>query len=232
MKKSCMQVCVWFVICLSVFWSQSVHATEGTTLLPSEILIGDDTGVKAQQNGNYFLHIQDIAPGKPVHKKITIVSTTKNKQYRLTLSMEDKVSEERALDLSEKVEMTLTYDGKVIFQGLLSGKGTTQDLRNSEEALDLGVFSGGDTKMLEAVFEIDGEKYTNDDFSKKSVFENSWKFKAVQVVPEDDAPFWRFPQTGEEWRSTLLFASIGLFFVLLALLIFKYKQKENSDDAQ
>lgn len=147
---------------------------------------------------------------------------------------------EGSLDLSQAIKMTLIYDGQERYKGPLSGVTKTVNLQDKSTPLNLGTFKGGDTKMLEAHFELDGKMYTNRDFFKKNIVENIWYFKAVKnKLPdtkdpdEQDKPLAeklmskiKFPRTGEEWRNAMIFSCIGLFLILVFLLILKHKKQE------
>ncbi|OJG87529.1 hypothetical protein RV15_GL001922 [Enterococcus silesiacus] len=234
----------WFLIGLVLLVSLSlvINPVEvnSETNLPPGIVAGDDQGIKIQNDGQYLVDIRDVAPGEKWSTKITIINLEKNTPYHLTMSISKPTLIEGSLDLSKAIEMTLKYDGKEIYKGPLSGVNKTLNLQDKATPLDLGTFKSGDTKMLEADFELDGKKYTNRDFFEKNVVENIWYFKAVKTTLPDTSdpdqpkkPFLenitdklKFPKTGEEWRNALLFSCIGLFLVLVSLLILKYKKQE------
>lgn len=197
-----------------------VEASDDSSL-PSGMVIGDDEGIKVDSNGKYFVNIQDVAPGKKWSTKMTIINVEKDSPYQLTMSVSKPTLIKGSLDLSKAIQMTLIYDNQEVYKGPLSGISGTINLQDSSNPLDLGVFKSGDTRMLEAQFELDGKTYTNRDFFEKNVVENVWRFKAVKtVLPTTNSsvpsnkPFkLKLPQTGEEWRSTLIFTCLGLFLL-------------------
>ncbi|WP_086315593.1 hypothetical protein A5821_003093 [Enterococcus sp. 7F3_DIV0205] len=208
--------------------------------LPPGIVAGDDQGIKIKNDGQYLVDIRDVAPGKKWSTKITIINIEKDIPYHLTMNISKPTIIEGSLDLSQAIQMTLIYEGKEVYKGPLSGVNKTQNLQDKTIPLNLGTFKGGDTRMLEAHFELDGKTYTNRDFFKKNVVENIWHFKAVKTTlpdtndPDDpEKPFLeklinklRLPNTGEEWRNALLFSCVGLFLILVSLLIIKHKKQE------
>ncbi|MGX7264897.1 hypothetical protein [Enterococcus crotali] len=234
----------WFLMGLFLLVSLSLVIkpveVNSETNLPPGIVAGDDQGIKIQSDGQYLVDIRDVEPGKKWSTKITIINLEKDIPYHLTMSVSKPTLIRGTLDLAQAIEMTLRYDGKKVYQGPVSGVSQTLNLQDKATPLDLGTFKSGDTKTLEADFELDGKKYTNRDFFEKNIMENSWSFKAVKTTLPDTQgpdqpkkPFLesitdklKFPKTGEEWRNALLFSCIGLFLVLVSLLILKYKKQE------
>ncbi|EOL49307.1 hypothetical protein [Enterococcus caccae] len=208
--------------------------------LPPGMVVGDDQGIKIKNDGQYLVDIRDVAPGKKWSTKITIINIEKDTPYHLTMNISKPTMIEGTLDLSQEIQMTLIYEGKEVYKGPLSGVNKTVNLQDKSAPLSLGTFKSGDTKMLEAQFELDGKAYTNRDFFKKNSVENTWYFKAVKTTlpdtKEPDQPDrslfekiitrFRLPNTGEEWRNALLFSCVGLFLILVLLLIIKHKKME------
>lgn len=232
---------IGLLVCLNLLALPQFAEADSFTVLPSGMIVGDNQGIKVKSDGQYLVDIRDVQPGKKWSTKITIFNMEEDIPYHLTMNVKQPVLVEGSLDLSKAIQMTLTYEGEKVYQGPLSGTSPELNLQNELTPLDLGVFKGGDTRMLEAFFELDGKKYTNRDFFKKNVVENSWHFKAVKTaLPDTNNPkktqddftnLFRLPQTGEEWRDVIIFSCIGLFFLLVALLLIKRqiveKNKEN-----
>ncbi|WP_207695709.1 hypothetical protein DOK67_0001593 [Enterococcus sp. DIV0212c] len=228
------------LICLSIM--PDFAEAKAYSDLPSGIVVGDDQGIKIDNDGQYLVDIRDVAPGKKWSTKITIINMEKDSPYRLTMSVSKPTLVKGSLDLSKAIQLTLIYEEKEIYKGPLSGINETMNLQDKLTPLELGLFRSGDTKMLEANFELDGKKYTNKDFSQKNIVEMIWKFKAVKTTLPDtgepekpDHSFvdkiinkFRLPNTGEDWRNALLFSCIGLFLILIILLIIKHKKSENN----
>ncbi|MBO0471168.1 hypothetical protein JZO66_11485 [Enterococcus sp. DIV0242_7C1] len=211
----------------------------GESALPSGMVVGDDQGIKVNSDGKYLIDIRDVAPGKKWSTKITIINVEKDIPYQLTMTSSKPTLIEGNLDLSKAIQMSLFLDGKEVYQGPLSGVSKARNLQDKANPLNLGIYKGGDTHLLEAKFELDGKSYTNRDFFKKNVVENIWNFKAVKTeLPDTKGPDkpkniidtvkdrLSFPKTGEQWREALLFMCIGLFLILIVLLILKHKKNE------
>lgn len=212
-----------------LFAPVTVQATMESAL-PFGVVVGDDQGIKVKSDGEYLIDIRDVAPGKKWIRKITLANLEKDIPYQLTMSVSTTTKLEGTLDLSQAIQMTLYFEGDKVYEGPLSGISTSTNLQDSSKPLNLGVFKSGDSKMLEAHFELDGKKYTNQDFLKKNVVENIWYFKAVKTklpdMPTNGKIKNLFPRTGEEWSSALLTICIGLFLLLITLLIIKHKRDE------
>ncbi|WP_086349754.1 LPXTG cell wall anchor domain-containing protein [Candidatus Enterococcus clewellii] len=210
--------------------------------LPPGMVIGDDQGIKIKDDGEYLVDVRDVIPGKAWSVKITISNLERDIPYHLTMRVSKPTLVQGTLDLSKAIQMRLVYDTKVIYSGPVSGDNGKINLQDVASPVDLGTFKSGDTRMLEAYFELDGKEYGNEDFAEKNIFENIWYFKAVKTKLPDtsnssDDPkkpgtsssttpgkdIFKLPNTGEEWRNALIFVIIGMFLVMLALLIVKHK---------
>lgn len=202
--------------------------------LPPSVVVGDDEGIKVNSDGSYLIDVRNVEPGKKWQKKITLINLEKGVPYRLTMHVSKPTLIEGQLDLSKAIQMILLYEGKEVYHGPLSGVTQNVDLQDELHPLDLGIFKSGDSRMLEARFELDGEKYTNSDFFTKNSVENIWHFKAIKAAVPDGKEIdknvptllgLRLPQTGEEWSKALLYFCLGLLLLLVAILIINYQYK-------
>lgn len=233
-RKWTASIGILFIIWIVLFGhSGRVFAQE----LPQGMVIGDDKGITAQPNGDYFVNVTDVLPGKQWHTTISIVNMEKDVPYQLTMLV-SPAEVSGSLDLSKAIQMTLTYEGKVVYQGPASGISETQSLQSTP--LNLGTFSAGDSRALEVDYSLSGE-YTKQDFVQKNSMDNVWTFYAVKTsepVPIQSSdnttqsvkPTGRFPSTGEAVKQGLIFACVGLFLVMIVLLLWKAKQTENKSD--
>ncbi|WP_206913063.1 hypothetical protein IGL98_000748 [Enterococcus sp. DIV0840] len=231
---------VWLFLLISLSLALKPIEVSSESNLPPGIVAGDDQGIKIKNDGQYLVEIQDVAPGKKWSTKITIINIEKDIPYLLTMNISKPTIVKGSLDLSKAIQMTLIYDDKEVYKGPLSGVNKMLNLQDQSTPLNLGTFKAGDTKMLEAHFELDGKSYTNRDFFEKNIVENIWYFKAIKTTLPDtsdpdqpEKPFiekliskLRLPNTGEEWRNALIFSCIGLFLILITLLIVKHKKQE------
>jgi len=199
--------------------------------LPPGMVIGDENGVNATKNGEYHVNVGDVLPGKQWKTTISMINMEKDIPYKLTMLISPaKVS--GSLDLSKAIQMTLTYEGKTVYQGPASGISDKVNLQTTP--LELGVFSAGDSRALEVVYSLSGE-YTEQDFEKKNVMDNVWTYYAVKtndpskpVDPTNPSkPIGRLPSTGEIVQG-IIFLCLGLFLVLVLLLMWKKKKDQSS----
>lgn len=239
-SKLKMAVVIGLIIALNVLILPQVVKADSSNILPSGMVIGDSQGIQVKSDGKYLVDVRDVQPGKKWSTKITMLNLEEEIPYHLTMHISPPTLVTGSLDLSKAIQMRLVYEGQTVYQGSLSGISPSLNLQNELIPLDLGVFKGGDTRMLEVFFELDGEKYTNSDFLKKNVMENIWYFKAVKsTLPDTDGSenpsntiknIFRLPRTGEEWRDMLIFICIGLFLLLVALLILKHRVVEKKEN--
>ncbi len=190
--------------------------------LPSSLLIGDNEGIKVQNNGEYFVNVTDVMPGKSWYKKLTIQNTEKDVPYSLTLQISPaKVS--GILDLSKAIQMKLTYEGKIVYEGPASGINDTQNLQQTP--LSLGTFASGDKRTFEVEYSL-SEKYTSKDFEVKNTMENVWTFSAIKKkssLPSTggntNKPLGNLPMTNEQLKSGMVIGLLllGLWAILLIL---------------
>lgn len=211
-----------------------VRAAESPIInqLPPGMVIGDDKGIDVKEDGKYLMEVNDVAPGKRWKTEVTMLNIEKDVPYALSMKIyPPEVS--GPIDFSKAISMKLTYAGKVVYDGPLSGVSGKVNLQKTY--LDLGILSSGDSKGLTVELEMDSS-YTENDFMVKSVTENIWEFRAVKtkkpIGPDKKPPIKKpgiiglLPQTGEEWRNTLIGICLGLFFIMTILLIMKKRREE------
>ncbi|GGD03004.1 hypothetical protein [Enterococcus wangshanyuanii] len=230
MKKK-YKLCLFFLV---VLFFNICPVMSQAQELPSGMVVGDDKGISVRKDGRYLVQVNDVLPGKKWHTTISMMNMEKDIPYKLSML----ISSPRVtgiLDLSEAIQMKITYQSKLVYEGPVSGITKERNLQNAP--LDLGVFKAGDSRAMEVDFWISGE-YTNKDFSKKNVMENDWIFYAVKAkastnVPKDSNNSSKIlgllPKTGEEWRQAILYTCLGLFFLLLILLVWKSDRKKIVD---
>ncbi|MGC6770346.1 hypothetical protein [Enterococcus sp. LJL51] len=210
-----------------ILWPTSTQAQSKE--LPQGMVIGDDQGIFVKKNGKYLVEVNDVMPGKKWHTTISMINMEKDTPYSLTMLISKPSLIAGSLDLSTAIQMKITYENEIVYEGPVSGINLTQNLQNT--ALELGTFKAGDSRAMEVDFSLSGE-YTKKDFSEKNVMENVWNFYAVKTKStdsneiENNKPLGKLPQTGEEWRQTILYVCLGLFLLLIVLLFGKEKRKK------
>lgn len=204
--------------------------------LPPGMVVGDEKGINANKDGEYFVKVDDAMPGKTWHKNISLLNMEKDVPYHLTMLISPpKVS--GTLDLSKAIQMKLTYEGKVVYEGPASGVSEGNNLQ--KKPLDLGTFKAGDSRALVVDYSLSG-KYTNKDFETKNKMQNTWIFTAVKtkkpVDPSIKEPNGKIgiksigtlPLTGETVKQMMIIFCLGMLIVLISLLIWKKRYKDRA----
>lgn len=227
MKKKLHSIFAMLIVSLIVLIVPSQRVFGET--LPEGMVIGDEQGIDATRDGEYFVYIDDVMPGKKWKKTISMINMEKDIPYKLVMLISPSIVT-GSLDLSEAIQMTLSYEGKIVYEGPASGISNQINLQN--EPLDLGVFQAGDSRALVVEYSL-SDKYTNNDFSQKNIFDNIWTFYAVktknQMPNKEDTPTGYLsrlmPKTGEDIKQAMLFICAGLLLVLTVLFIWKYRRE-------
>lgn len=190
------------------------------TELPSGFVIGDSDGIRASKDGGYMIYVTGMMPGDTLHKEVTISNLEENDlPYTITMSAEP-LDQTGPLRLLEKLDVTLTLDGKVLYQGPADGHG---NINMVEDALDLGVYKSGDTRTMQVDIKLDSN-ISAAELQDKSVAEVKWIFVAVKsTAPEP-------PYTGELVKYTLYGVIGGMLLMLIVLLLIK-KRREQEPEA-
>ncbi|MBP1044616.1 cell wall protein [Vagococcus sp. BWB3-3] len=198
--------------------------------LPSGLVIADDSGIVVSREGDYFVDMPNVLPGDVYTKEITIRSTDEKEPFDIGLRVK-KISSNGEIDFNAHVKVLLELEGKEIYNGPLLGNGKF-DWR--KESLPLGSYEFGTDRVLKATFTVD-QKLTAENYEKESEMKYEWKFIAMRddkVIdkpkPEEEIkkPLIRLPQTGEEWRNLIYKVLVGFLLILIALLLWKQKRRE------
>lgn len=225
--------------------------------LPPGLVIGDSNGIYASSEGEYGIDLNNLLPGEIHEKEITIRSLDLEAPFSLGLLVEP-IASEGPIAWEDHIDLTLTLDGKEIYQGPLLGDGSFDW---SKTPLELGICEYGSDKLLTATFVTDRE-LPLDQFTEASELTFYWTFVGTKdqqpITPTDPTtPFEptepsppgeeprgnlpdaggtflerlakRLPQTGEEVRDALYKFLAGLLMVLLALFLWKKRREEEQE---
>ncbi|OEG17312.1 cell wall protein [Enterococcus quebecensis] len=217
-----------------------VTFTSGTLLavasqtLPSGVVIGDETGISASSEGEYYVDLPNVLPGERYEKTITIRSMDIKEPFELGLLVSQN-SAKGVMNFDKLITLTLSVDGEQIYQGPLLGNG---EFDWSVEPLIIGTCEYGKDKILTAVFEVD-KAPTVEDFKEESQLLYHWTFIATknQKKPSDSTDSsststdkskskGMFPMTGEEIKNMIYKILAGLLLLLIAILLWKKRQEE------
>lgn len=208
-------------------WETSVSAD--ADVLPPGVIIGDDSGIKVGEDGKYLIEHTDIKPGLQFNKQLTISNySQEDGAFDVKLDMKsDKVSGQ--VNLLEAIEVTLTLENKVIYQGNLAGVATDP---SQTLPLSLGTYEVGEMGTLDAAFTV-ADTLPETAWQKKNTADFYWVFyvtrsaepKPKPPVSPKKKPLLSFlPQTGEEWHYVLIGICVGILLVCLVLIQLKRHQ--------
>lgn len=213
--------------------------------LPSGFLIGDDGGFTAKSDGKYFIEHNEIEPGATFSKEI-IMSNYSREEGPITINMvmnqdhQDYVPEvSGAINLFRVIDVKLTLDDQVIYEGLMDGTGKNNE-RDKNTPLVLGAYETGGLGHLKADFTV-RDTLPKEDWREISAVDFYWVFYVnrdeVVVLPptkptEPKKPTgpWsklppglaeKLPQTGEELAFVIIGMILGLLLILLSLSFYK-----------
>lgn len=234
-------LCIVSFSVVSVFvtcFSGTLEAVASQTLPPG-VVIGDDTGVHASSEGEYYVDLPNVLPGESYEKTITIRSLDVNEPFELGLLV-SLASSKGVIDFDKKITLTLLLDDKEIYQGPLLGN---DQFDWTIQPLILGVCEYGKDQILTAIFEVDKD-LTVEEFYEESQLTYHWTFIATKNQTDSskntdstessiDKPKHKgiFPMTGEEIKNLIYQILAGLLLVLIAILLWKKRRDEQKNAA-
>lgn len=231
------------VLCsvLSVF----ITFTSGTLLavanqtLPPGVVIGDETGISASSEGEYYVDLPSVLPGESYEKTITIRGMDIKEPFELGILVAPD-EKKGVIDFDKLITLTLSLDGKRLYKGPLLGNG---EFDWTIEPLIIGTCSYGKDQILTAVFEVDKD-LSLADYKEESQLLYHWTFVATKNQPKtSDTKDSKIassdksnakgvlPMTGEEIKNLIYKTLVGLLLVLIAILLWK-KRKEEKEKAE
>ncbi|MBP1042786.1 LPXTG cell wall anchor domain-containing protein [Vagococcus sp. BWB3-3] len=230
MHKKVLRIIQWMIVLASIMTAFSEYQAVGETL-PVGVVIGDDTGLYATSEGEYFVDLPSVLPGEQYEKTITIRSLDIENPFELGLLVEP-ISQTGALDFSEFVTMSLTLNEQLLYQGPLLGDGSF-DWRVTP--LLIGTCEYGKDQILKVDFMVSKELSVKD-YSEESELKYKWTFIGTKrptttdvskekPTPKDQDGHGLLPKTGEEVKNAMYKALIGLLLILIVLLLWKKRKK-------
>ncbi|MFK4566559.1 LPXTG cell wall anchor domain-containing protein [Enterococcus sp. UD-01] len=219
---------------LLVFTGNTLFAVAEKTLPPG-VVIGDEAGVHATSEGEYFVDLPNVLPGEKYEKTITIRSMDVKEPFELGMIAVPKASK-GIIDFDKQITLTLVVDGKTIYQGPLLGDGKTDW---TVQPLKIGICEYGKDQILTATFEVNSE-LSAQDYTEESQLLYHWKFVGTKNQPKlpntkSDAsssntkPKELFPMTGEEIKQWIYKLLTGLLLVLIAVLLWKKRKEQQKN---
>ncbi|MBO1307837.1 LPXTG cell wall anchor domain-containing protein [Enterococcus sp. 669A] len=247
---------------ISVLFLQTTEPLEAfaASSLPSGVVIGDDSGLYATSEGEYFIDIPEAVAGESYEKEITIRCLDVEEPFELGLLV-NKVTSKGSIDFNEYMTMTLTLDGEQLYKGPILGDGTTDW---SLEPLVLGVCEYGTDHMLDVHIEM-AKGLSVTQFKEASELLFQWTFVATKNQPEPTKPTEEptvpseepipttpskelpstapapkspvaalidrlLPKTGEDVENALLKMVAGIWLVIIAIVLWK-RRKDREEES-
>lgn len=221
---------------LSIF----ITFTSGTLLaianqtLPPGVVIGDETGISASSEGEYYVDLPNVLPGESYEKTITIRGMDIKEPFEVGILVTPDATK-GVIDFNKLITLTLSIDGKKLYQGPLLGNG---EFDWTLQPLILGTCEYGKDQILTAVFEVD-KNLTLADYKEESQLLYHWTFVATKNQPktsdtkdssaaslDKSKSKGMFPMTGEEIKNLIYKTLAGLLLILIAILLWKKRKEE------
>lgn len=236
MRKRLLFLVLYSFSCIFITFTSGTLLAVASQTLPPGVVIGDETGISASSEGEYYVDLPNVLPGESYEKTITIRSMDVKEPFELGIVVTPD-SSKGVIDFNKQIKLTLSLDEKNIYQGPLLGNG---EFDWTVQPLILGVCEYGKDQILTAVFEVDKD-LTLADYKEDSQLLYHWTFVATKnqpkpidskdsssPLPTKVKPKGMFPMTGEEIKNLIYKTLAGLLLVLIAILLWKKRKEEQA----
>ena len=236
MRKRLLFLVLYSFSCIFITFTSGTLLAVANQTLPPGVVIGDETGISASSEGEYYVDLPNVLPGESYEKTITIRSMDVKEPFELGILVTPE-STKGVIDFDKQINLTLSLDGKKIYQGPLLGNG---EFDWTVQPLILGTCEYGKDQILTAIFEVDKD-LTLADYQEESQLLYHWTFVATKNQPkttdtkESSSPLpgkakpkGMFPMTGEEIKNLIYKILAGLLLVLIAILLWKKRKEEQA----
>jgi LPXTG-motif cell wall-anchored protein len=177
-------------------------------------LVGIDLGLKVTPEDTKLFNISNMNPGQTVSSKITVSNTYKS-PFELFLRTEraSTVPLPGEPDLFKQIKLTITFRGKVIFNGSMF------NFASSKGGLSLGIFKPSEIQELTATVYLPGAE-TGNEFQGLRL-DTKWIFTATSKDAGE------LPKTGSDINS-YLYSLLGLLLIGAGSVgIYKFRGPKN-----
>lgn len=236
-RKKSVYIVAYLIVSLIFIFGGTVVKGYASQILPSGLVIGDDSGLYANSEGEFFVDLPDILPGEIYEKTITIRSLDVEEPFELGMLVK-YVSKKGSIDFNQHILLTLVVDEEEIYSGPLLGDGKFDW---EVQPLVLGEVDYGVDHILKASFQMDQE-LTADDYLEISQLLYEWTFVATKNQPippttsESESgeketikkPEGKLPQTGEQIRNNIYKILTGIALILIVIIVWKKRKNEES----
>ncbi|MGL5353804.1 MAG: hypothetical protein ACRDA5_10855 [Clostridium sp.] len=191
-----------------ILFNLKVYAIEfnKTTNPPLNVVLeGNSDGIVFIPGNEPFLYKEAMVPGDIV-KRTMIIKNDYDKPYEIYMRAE-RVTGIEKYDLLNKLKLTITYEGIVIYNGPASGEVNLLREDNLIKDISLGSVKPVETKTLYAEVTLDGDSVGNE--YKNKVAQVDWIFTAINRESS------KVPDTGDDkLLPYIILASLSIAFLL------------------
>ncbi|MGG5343157.1 cell wall protein [Enterococcus sp. AZ192] len=235
-QKRLPSLVLYSLVSIMITFNSGTLLAVASQTLPPGLIIGDETGISASSEGEYYVDLPNVLPGESYEKIITIRGLDIKEPFELGILVTPD-SSKGLIDFNQLITLTLTLDDKVLYQGPLLGNG---EFDWTVQPLIIGTCEYGTDQILTARFDVD-KNFTAADFKEESQLLYHWTFVATKNQPETltstskepvskekEQSKGMFPLTGEEIRNLIYKILTGLLLVLISILLWKKHKEEPS----
>lgn len=157
---------IFITIIITPFNNVKADTINGISIdnIESELIIGNNNLFNNNEEISVFISASNLMPGDYIEKDL-LIKNKSNKVFNIVMNAEEITNKEDEFYLLDKLEITLIYDDKVIYQG----KASDIDILNNNY-INLGKIIKSDESVLKIIAELDGSSVGNDFQSKDGIF--------------------------------------------------------------
>ncbi|MDU4884540.1 MAG: hypothetical protein E6176_05715 [Clostridium celatum] len=186
---------IFITIIITPFNNVKADTINGISIdnIESELIIGNNNLFNNNEEISVFISASNLMPGDYIEKDL-LIKNKSNKVFNIVMNAEEITNKEDEFYLLDKLEITLIYDDKVIYQG----KASDIDILNNNY-INLGKIIKSDESVLKIIAELDGSSVGNDFQSKDGIFNINFfineEYEDYSNYPNNVS---KLPQTGKD----------------------------------
>ncbi|WP_370831157.1 hypothetical protein [Clostridium sp.] len=186
---------IFITIIITPFNNVKADTINGISIdnIESELIIGNNNLFNNNEEISVFISASNLMPGDYIEKDL-LIKNKSNKVFNIVMNAEEITNKEDEFYLLDKLEITLIYDDKVIYQG----KASDIDILNNNY-INLGKIIKSDESVLKIIAELDGSSVGNDFQSKDGTFNINFfineEYEDYSNYPNNVS---KLPQTGKD----------------------------------
>lgn len=186
---------IFITIIITPFNNVKADTINGISIdnIESELIIGNNNLFNNNEEISVFISASNLMPGDYIEKDL-LIKNKSNKVFNIVMNAEEITNKEDEFYLLDKLEITLIYDDKVIYQG----KASDIDILDNNY-INLGKIIKSDESVLKIIAELDGSSVGNDFQSKDGTFNINFfineEYEDYSNYPNNVS---KLPQTGKD----------------------------------